>query len=162
MNEVYLCLGGNLGDREGNLSAAKKLLIQAGCKIIRESSIYETSPWGNETHLPYLNQVIVLETSYSPNELMQLLLEIEQKLGRVRGNTQWEDRLIDIDILSYNLEIIENKELTIPHPRLHLRKFVLVPLCEISPELIHPVLQKTIRQLLTICPDQGEIIRLNS
>ncbi|MFL5754513.1 MAG: 2-amino-4-hydroxy-6-hydroxymethyldihydropteridine diphosphokinase [Bacteroidia bacterium] len=153
MNEAYLCLGGNLGDKEENLKTAQNLVQQLAGEVKLESGIYETAAWGNTDQPDFLNKVIKIETKHSAAGLMNLLLEIEKRMGRMRDGEKWEARLIDIDILLFNNETIQDEHLSVPHPRLHLRKFVLMPLAEIAASLIHPVLKKTIGQLFAECED---------
>lgn len=152
MKEAYILTGGNLGDRRANLSFAKDQVAIAAGKILQQSSIYQTAAWGNEDQPDFLNQVLRIATNLSPTGLLETLLKIEAGMGRVRDRKN-DPRIIDLDILFYGTEIIDLPELQLPHPRLHLRRFVLVPLCEISPELMHPVLKKDTRWLLEHCPD---------
>ena len=158
MNVTYLCLGGNIGDREKAIYHALLEIGQLVGEITAQSKIYETEAWGVENQQAYLNQCVEVKTLLSPNELINTLLSIEQHLGRKRSlNEVYEPRTIDIDILFYNKEVIDNEELTIPHPRLHLRKFVLIPLNEICSYYLHPLLNKTIFNLLSKCEDQSEV-----
>ena len=159
MNEVYLCLGGNIGNREEYLSRAKELIALKVGVIVAESSIYETQAWGVNEQREYLNQVIKITTELQPQSLIEELLNIELALGRQRKDKQWAARTIDIDILFYDTICLQEENLTIPHPSLHLRNFVLIPLNEIAPELIHPFLKLSIKQLLTICPDTGVVVK---
>jgi 2-amino-4-hydroxy-6-hydroxymethyldihydropteridine diphosphokinase len=153
MNKAYLLTGGNLGNTKQNLQlAAQHIEINCG-KIVRQSAIYETAAWGNTQQPAFLNQVLELATSLNPEALMTALLQIEESMGRIRAE-KYGPRLIDIDVLLYNQEIIHTQLITVPHPELANRRFVLVPLAEIAPGLKHPVLQKTIQQLLQTCPDQ--------
>jgi 2-amino-4-hydroxy-6-hydroxymethyldihydropteridine diphosphokinase len=157
MAQVFLLLGSNLGDRHKILSNAKDL-ISARIGIIKvESSIYESDPWGFEHENVFLNEVVILNTEYSPESVLKLALDIESELGRVRSNdNEYTGRLIDIDILFYDDRIVHDEHLKIPHPLLHERRFTLQPLVEIAPDMIHPVLQKTMKQLLDDCPDNLE------
>ncbi|MBS1765687.1 MAG: 2-amino-4-hydroxy-6-hydroxymethyldihydropteridine diphosphokinase [Bacteroidetes bacterium] len=134
-------------------------LQQAGESISRDigmvqkiSSIYETAAWGNTLQAPFLNQAIIVDTEYSADELLKKILQIESTMGRVRTE-RWEPRIIDIDILFYGNEIVRTDQLTIPHPEIENRRFVLEPLNEMIPEFIHPILNKTIKQLLSQCSD---------
>lgn len=153
MNEAFLCLGGNMGDRLANLNLTKALIAEERLVIIAQSNIYETKAWGSENSPDYYNQCIKISTHLKAAELIKLLLDIERKLGRVRNGSKNEPRTVDIDVLFYNQEILNTDLLILPHPRLHLRQFVLKPLCEIAPDHIHPVLGKTISQLLLSCTD---------
>jgi 2-amino-4-hydroxy-6-hydroxymethyldihydropteridine diphosphokinase len=153
MVKLYILLGGNLGDKSKVFSEARLRLSQQVGTITNQSAIYETEPWGFESDDIFWNQVIKIETSISPEEVLHQTQQIEQDLGRIRKVQQYDSRIIDIDILFYGNQIIQTENLVVPHPRLQERKFALVPLCEIAPELIHPVLQKSIRQLLYECVD---------
>lgn len=156
MNEVYLLTGGNMGNRLVNLQqASRKIKKQAGI-VLKKSEVYETAAWGLTDQNPFLNQVLLVSTSLPPEELLQTLLRIEQELGRKRI-LKMGPRIIDIDILFYNNEIIATPGLTVPHPQIANRRFVLTPLNEIAPGFVHPGLQKTIKELLEICPDKLEV-----
>lgn len=155
MNTVYLLLGSNLGKRESYLAQAIELLSKSVGKISAKSSVYNTMPWPEQKALKsegnqddFLNQAICIETILPANELLETILSIEVKLGRKRDK-KWESRTIDIDILFYNSVIITTPSLTIPHPFLHERKFVLRPLAEIAENLVHPILNKSIKMLLS-------------
>jgi 2-amino-4-hydroxy-6-hydroxymethyldihydropteridine diphosphokinase len=161
MNEVYLCLGGNLGNCFETFKQVCGQINQHVGAITMQSSVYQSQAWGMDKAPDFYNQVIKLETTLSAEELLLILLEIEKKLGRERTETTtYQSRLIDIDILFFNKKIIETDTLHIPHPRLHLRKFVLEPLNEIAPNFVHPVLNKTISQLLHECTDTGQVKKL--
>lgn len=154
MNVAYLCLGGNLGRREENLKAAVLQINEQAGKIIRVSKVYETEAWGVSDQPPYLNLCLQLETKLSAFELMKVCLDIEKKSGRRRvESNQYAPRTLDIDILFYNTETITTNDLRIPHPRLHLRKFVLLPLNDIAPDFVHPDLKKTVSQMLNVLSD---------
>lgn len=123
-----------------------------GC-LTRQSSIYSTAAWGNLNQPDFLNQVIIIETTLSAQQTMQTILFIEKKMGRLR-TVKNAPRVIDIDILFFNKEIIEEAQLLVPHPQIQNRRFVLIPLNQLSPNLKHPVLKKTVHQLLIHCPDK--------
>lgn len=152
MNKVYLLLGSNIGDRKKNLEQAGLRIQKKIGKIISLSSIYETAAWGNTNQNNFYNQSVCVETGYGAEEVLQKILDIEKEMGRERRD-KWEARIIDIDILIYNMQIVETENLKIPHPYLHERKFSLIPLGEINPDLFHPKLQKTVSQLLLECKD---------
>jgi 2-amino-4-hydroxy-6-hydroxymethyldihydropteridine diphosphokinase len=153
MNVAFLCLGGNMGDRLANLSHAKELMCEERLQITDQSNIYETRAWGNENSPDYYNQCVKIETELNAQDLMKLLLDIEKRLGRVRTENRNESRTVDIDILLYEYETINSEHLIVPHPRMHLRRFVLKPLNEIASNVVHPVLNMTIEHLLKICTD---------
>lgn len=149
---VYLSLGSNLGERADMLASARvRLGILVG-KVEVASSIYETAPWGKSDQPAFLNQVIGVRTKLSPRVLLDTTLAIEKSLGRVRAEP-WGPRTIDIDILLYDGQAVDEPGLVIPHPAMHERRFVLTPLTEIAPEMKHSVLGKTIRELLDNCGD---------
>ena len=153
MIKLYILLGGNLGDKQKVFSEARARLNQQVGTITNQSAIYETEPWGFESDDIFWNQVLEIETSLSPDEVLQETQQIEHDLGRIRKANQYDSRIIDIDILFYGDQIIEREDLIVPHQRIQERKFALVPLNEIAPELIHPVFLKSIRQLLYECRD---------
>ncbi|MHA2609285.1 MAG: 2-amino-4-hydroxy-6-hydroxymethyldihydropteridine diphosphokinase [bacterium JZ-2024 1] len=145
MARVWIGVGSNLGDRKAYLVEAVECL-QNYARVLRRSSIYLTSPWGYSAQPDFLNAVVEIETTYEPQELLRILKEIEREMGRKPGE-KWHPRVIDLDILLYEDRIVKTEELTIPHPLLSERLFVLVPLSEIIPEKEHPVIGKTIEQL---------------
>lgn len=151
MNEAYLLTGGNIGNRAEFLQQAKNQIENCG-QIIRTSSVYETAAWGKEDQQSFLNQVLKIATNLDAPELLDCLLGIESELGRTR-TAKFGPRTIDIDILLFNNEVIDLPGLRIPHPQMQNRRFVLVPLNEIAAGIIHPVLRKTIAQILADCPD---------
>ena len=154
MNVVYLLLGSNMNDRAVMLRLARDAIQSRIGKIARESSVYETEPWGFHCEDLFLNQVVRLQTNLLPAEVMDEILIIEKDLGRRRTRINgFSARTIDIDILFYNDDIIREESLTIPHPRIPERMFTLLPLSELDRSMIHPGSQKTIGQLVTECPD---------
>ena len=155
--KIYLSIGGNLGDRKTYLKKAIKLLIKAVGHQVQASNIYETEAWGKTDQEPFLNQVLEMESYLSAFELLKTCLKIEAALGRSREE-RWGSRSIDIDILFYGDEIIEEKHLQIPHPRLHQRNFVLIPLKEIAPDFLHPVLGKKIDLLSKSSKDSLAVV----
>lgn len=157
MTMLYLLIGGNLGDKKKIFEEARELLGERIGKISALSSVYETEPWGFQSDDVFWNQVLKIKTELSPEEILGKTQEIEQDLGRIRKEYRYESRMIDIDILFYGDQIIKQEDLIIPHPRIQERKFTLVPLCEIAPELVHPVLKKSIGQLLEECTDQLKV-----
>lgn len=146
---VYLSLGSNIGDRISFIQqAVMQLASVKDTELIRTSSFYETEPWNTDTQNWFVNAVVELKTALPPHELLNECMRIEKQLGRKRDdNKNYSDRTIDIDILFYKNEIISDDDLIIPHKFMHLRAFVLVPLLELIPDFVHPVLNKTIAQL---------------
>ena len=148
-----------MGDREGNLAKACEYINRQCGDITHASSLYETAAWGKKDQPFFLNQALEIQTGLSPSQLLKKILSIEKQIGRVRKE-KYGPRIIDIDILLFNDEVHTYPSLTIPHPELQNRRFVLVPLAEIVPDLTHPVFIKTIAELLAICPDTLEVSRL--
>jgi len=155
-NDVYLLLGSNLGDRLQVMQTARELIQKEIGEIHAISSVYETAPWGVLDQPAFLNQVVKIQTELEPEEVLRIILEIEHELGRVRYE-RWGARVIDIDILYFRNLILNSARLTIPHPRLHERRFTLAPLAEIAPDYVHPVLNRSSLQLLASCPDDSEV-----
>lgn len=145
-----------MGNRKLFLSKAIKQVTELCGNLVKKSSIYETAAWGNTKQAAFLNQVIVIETKHSPDELMKSLLKIETGLGRIRTE-KYGPRTIDLDILFFDELIYHSSTVTLPHPALQDRRFVLIPLAELSPRKIHPVYQKTITCLLKECADKLEV-----
>lgn len=153
MNTTYLLTGGNLGNREQNLANARQFITELCGTIVAASSLYETAAWGNADQPAFLNQALTLNTLLNAKQLIRRLLKIEKLLGRIREE-KYGPRIIDIDILLFNNEKHNYHFLKIPHPEMQNRRFALLPLAEIGPEILHPVLNKTILQLLTDCQDE--------
>jgi 2-amino-4-hydroxy-6-hydroxymethyldihydropteridine pyrophosphokinase len=157
MKIVFLGIGTNLGNRESNLEQAVARIEEYIGPVLDSSSIYETEPWGFQAKDEFLNKVVKVETELTPSEILERILIIESIMGRVRSKERYSSRLIDIDILICEDMIIDEENLKIPHPLLHQRRFVLVPLCEVASDMIHPVLKKSISDLLEICEDKSEV-----
>ena len=149
MARVFISLGSNVGDRLANIQQAVSLLSMTDkIKIVKSSSFYETEPWGNKNQTWFVNAAVALDTELSPVELLKLCQSVEMQLGRNRVNQEkWSERTIDIDILMYDNLIMSNDILSIPHPYMHKRAFVLVPMLEVKSDLVHPVFKKTISEL---------------
>ena len=160
MHITYLLLGSNLGNRRKYIASALSEIEAKIGSISKSSSLYQTASWGKHDQPDFLNQVIELKTSLKPQDLLSRILSIEAELGRKRLE-KWGSRIIDIDILLYENHIINEPELVIPHPYLAFRKFCLMPLSEIAPELIHPVLKKNIQELLLELSDDLFVKRLS-
>lgn len=161
MNHVFLSLGGNQGDTFSYLKNAHDLIKKEIGKIIQISHLYRTKAWGNENQNDFLNECIEISTSFNPQEVLSKCLDIEHRLGRKRKE-KWGARPIDIDILLYSDRIIQETNLTVPHPYLHERNFVLIPLEEIAADKIHPVFNKDIRTLRKENPDPLAVERLDT
>lgn len=153
---LYLLLGTNLGERKLNL---EKAIFEIGRKVgsvIKKSGVYETAAWGIMDQPNFLNQVLQIETQFSPQIVLKKILEIEKKMGRIREQ-KWGARLIDIDILYFGNEIVESENLKIPHPFIQERRFTLMPLVEISPDFIHPIFKENNKTILANCTDQCKV-----
>lgn len=153
MPTAFLSLGSNLGDRLANLKRAiEKIEEPSQIMVTKVSPVYETEPVGRENQGWFLNLVLQVETSLEPFALLERLSSIEDQMGRKREK-RWGSRNIDLDILLYDTRMVDSERLTIPHPRMHERRFVLVPLAQIAPKLLHPRLKKNIEELLVCCRD---------
>jgi len=159
MQRVFIAIGSNLGDKISNCRRAIDE-IAGFYEIVKVSSLYETEPVGNEDQPNFINSVAEIRTDISPHELLAHLNRIEEKLGRVRSE-KWGPRTFDLDIIFYGDQIIKDDNLIIPHPRAHLRRFVLEPICEIAPEFIHSEIKISVLELLKNLPDNKKVIKLN-
>jgi 2-amino-4-hydroxy-6-hydroxymethyldihydropteridine diphosphokinase len=160
-NISYLLIGGNEGDRIAYLTGAREHIEKNAGPILQLSGIYETAAWGKTDQADFLNQVLAIRTQLDAHALMTVLLEIEEKMGRRRAG-KYGPRIIDIDILFFNEQVIQEPQLTIPHPEIPNRRFVLAPMAEIAPSFIHPVLGKTILDLLAVCPDKLNVKKISA
>ena len=180
MKDIFILLGSNRGDRQDFISRACGMIEDRAGAILKKSALYESEPWGFDDATPFLNQVVEIETTLLPGDLLEELLTIEVKLGRIRpidgcgcgipslplnAEASGDDpipsyagRTIDLDILFYGQQLVFTDNLMIPHPRLHERRFTLVPLNEVAPEFEHPLLKKTISRLLHDCRDKSDIL----
>jgi 2-amino-4-hydroxy-6-hydroxymethyldihydropteridine diphosphokinase len=156
MTRAFIGLGSNVGDREGALDEALSRLGAEVGRVVLRSSIYRTDPVEVVDQAEFLNQVVAVETALDPARLLERLLAIERAMGRVRDRDKGP-RTIDLDLLLHGDEVLRGEGIEVPHPRLHLRRFVLVPLLEIAPDLHHPVLGESLRSLLGRCPDGGSV-----
>ncbi|MEO8960933.1 MAG: 2-amino-4-hydroxy-6-hydroxymethyldihydropteridine diphosphokinase [Ginsengibacter sp.] len=161
MNTVFLITGGNIGNRKENLQTAAISIEEEIGEIIRSSKIYETEAWGLTSQSSFYNQVHIIKSELSADKILDTILKIEAKMGRVR-TIKNAARIIDIDILFFNDAIINKPNLIIPHPEINNRRFVLMPLEEVAPEMIHPVSKKNIKELLPLCKDTLKVMPLNS
>lgn len=154
---VFLGLGSNQGDRWVRLTAALEGLGARGARPLRSSPLYRTEPVGGPPQPEFLNLVVEVETSLEPRELMELAHQVETEGGRHRPAERWGARPLDVDLLLFGDRVIAEDGLRVPHPRLHRRRFVLIPLADLAPELLHPVLGRSIRDLLDACPDRAAV-----
>lgn len=157
MHKVFLGIGGNIGNKQKNFQEVYGMIENNLGKIEKKSSVYETPPWGFKAEENFWNQVIYIETQLSPGDLLAEIRNIEEYFGRERKKENYSSREMDIDILYYDDDFIENEALVIPHPRIGQRKFVLVPLVEIAPDFKHPLLRLTSIEMLENCKDSSVI-----
>lgn len=150
-------MGGNIGNTQAVFKKAIEQIESGIGRCVLKSRLYTTEPWGFEAEQLFLNQVVVVETELEPHAVLELCLQTEAELGRTRGNG-YQSRTIDIDILFFDNRIIDLPDLKVPHPLLHLRNFVLQPMCDVAPQLVHPVLKKTMEQLRAECADEAKCV----
>lgn len=159
LQQAYISLGGNLGNTVEIFEQALQEIERLAGILQKKSSLYQTAAWGNTQQPDFLNQVILIQTTLSPNKLLDTLLTIELKFGRERKE-HWGPRTLDLDLLFLDDRILNKEHLTLPHPRIAERKFILIPLEEIAADWLHPVEQKTIQQLVIECKDDSEVKKL--
>ena len=160
METVYLCLGGNVGDTRQYLNQAISLISSRIGTVASQSAVYRSEPWGFNAEQMFLNQAVMIETELEPHAVLERCLQIESELGRTRSGNGYEPRTIDIDIIFFGHQIISQPDLQVPHPLMHRRNFVLQPMCEIAPNLVHPVFGMTVKQLADECGDSLQTVRL--
>jgi len=158
--EIYLCIGGNIGERDANLEETLDFINFNLGDIKQVSSVYESEPWGMTDVPAFLNQVVHIQSDLSNEELLREISELEVFFGRERSSEGYVSREMDVDVLFIGDEIISSEQLQVPHPRMHQRRFVLEPLAEIAPDVVHPELKKSVIEMLRACPDQGKVTRL--
>ena len=158
-NELYLLTGSNIEPRMDYLQKANALIEDQIGEIVQQSGIYESEPWGFASPGKFLNQVIQVMTEHPPREVLDRIIQIEQGMGRVRNDEGYDSRTIDVDILYFGDQCLNLPELVVPHPRLHLRRFTLMPLAEIAGERVHPVLKKKNSELLELCTDHSSVMK---
>ena len=157
--QALLHLGSNMGNRQENLKEACRQLEQKAGRILQKSKVYETQPWGNTDQPDFLNMAVRLDTKSNPDVLLRTIHLIEAEMGRVRKE-KWEPRIIDIDLVLFADLVIQTPELTIPHPEMHLRNFVLVPLLDIAADWVHPILKESLEDLYWSNEDSLDVIML--
>lgn len=157
MEKVYLCLGGNIGDTRNYLQNAVAMIGRRIGRVVSQSAVYQSEPWGFNAEQMFLNQVVVAETELEPHAVLELCLQIEAELGRTRSGNGYEPRTIDIDIVFFGQQIVNQPDLQVPHPLMHRRNFVLRPLCDVAADFVHPIFGLTVRQLAAICDDKAVV-----
>ncbi len=158
MVQAVIQLGGNLPGTFEKMGAFSAWITAQRCQVVHQSKIYQTTPWGMTGVPDFLNQIMLVNTPDAPEKFLGLLLSYEKICGRERSaESGYVSRIIDVDLLLHGSTIMQSPCLTLPHPRMHLRRFILLPLAEVEPHLIHPVLKKTMQDLLLACPDKGEV-----
>ena len=154
-------MGGNVGNTRQYFEQTNTLIDSRIGTVTSKSAIYQSEPWGLECSQWFLNQVVIAETELEPHTVLELCLQIETELGRTRSGNGYDPRTIDIDIVFFGNQIINTPDLTVPHPLMHRRNFVLQPLCDVAKDFVHPVLGLTISQLMAVCDDKSAVKRLN-
>jgi 2-amino-4-hydroxy-6-hydroxymethyldihydropteridine diphosphokinase len=158
MSLAFILLGGNRGDVQNTFRISCEKLTENHIRIIRKSSLYTSPAWGFSDPEPFMNQVLEIETNLHPEELLRILLQIETDLGRIRNiGSEYSSRTIDMDILLFDSVIIHSSSLEVPHPRMNDRRFALLPLAELVPEMVHPLTGETISSLLENCKDLSDV-----
>jgi 2-amino-4-hydroxy-6-hydroxymethyldihydropteridine diphosphokinase len=160
LRQIYLCIGGNLGEREANLEEAIEFIDFNFGDVIAVSSVYESEPWGMTDVPNFLNQVVHIQSELSNEELLAEIEELENFFGRERSTEGYVSREMDIDVLFIESEIIDTEQIKVPHPRMTERRFVLEPLTEIASDMVHPALKQSVAELLKACKDTGKVTRL--
>ena len=159
MQEVTFILGANLSNKEEVINLAISFLEWNIGALMSKSSLYESPAWGYESTNDYLNQVVVFKSELAPEVILEKAMRIEKVLGRKRESEGYADRVIDIDILTIEAQIINTENLIVPHPRLHLRRFCLLPLAEVKPDWEHPILKQTVSEMISNCTDTGVLTK---
>ncbi|HZK94108.1 MAG TPA: 2-amino-4-hydroxy-6-hydroxymethyldihydropteridine diphosphokinase [Prolixibacteraceae bacterium] len=160
MNEVFILLGGNLKDKSKIFEETRKLIGERIGMVTKQSSVYVTEPWGFDSEL-FWNQALIVITTLNPHEILQQSQKIEKMMGRIKKSDQYEARVMDIDLIFYNDLILNTSNLTLPHPKIGDRKFVLIPLNEIAPKKRHPVTGLRVQEMLWLCSDQLNVDRID-
>ena len=158
--QIYLCIGGNLGEREANLEEALTFIDINFGDVLAVSSIYESEPWGMTDVPNFLNQLVLIQSELSNDQLLSEIAELEEFFGRERSSEGYVSREMDIDVLFIGDEIVDTESFKVPHPRMAERRFVLEPLTEIAPDFMHPQLKQSVTEILKACTDKGKVTRL--